>query len=655
MLPRCLRSSHSRAHCVRDSNDRFSTRDVIETTLAVLGDHDPRATIAPTRPAAPFELLPTAIAELGPGGGAGKGAASLPTLVLRAHGEPPSEGHADLELLSTLGAGGMGQVDLGVQIALERRVAVKRLRSGSSSSGAADALLREARITGALEHPNIVPVHLLGKGADGDPVLVMKRIEGSSWSTLLRDPNHPAWQSHRVDRLERNLEILRQVCHAVHFAHRCGVVHRDIKPENVMVGDFGEVYVVDWGIALGLGRETSLDIAGTPAYMAPEMLRGAKEIDARTDVYLLGATLHEALTGSVRHDGSSLAAAVASCAKSEPFHYPIEVPEELAALCNQATHIDQTQRPVDALAFQSALDTFLRHREAIEFTLRLERKRGAVEAAMAGASTATEEEARAARTSLQEMLQGYRSALELWQDNTPAKEGLQACIERGIEFELRARNVAGAELLLASSSSHLGALEERVKSLRSALLQESAAQDALERLHHDRDRRQGAWARAATLATSQCILGVALIILAQHGYQLSYRTFLAVGSLGLVVFGVQTFRMRRTLLSNSVGRRMQVSTGLFASMVVVETVASMICGVAFSSFLALTAFSVAFGYAMLWLWNDPFARWPAFASTMLGVLTTLFPGHTLESFAVFMFLLAVLSLLRAHSVLRATS
>jgi serine/threonine-protein kinase len=147
-------------------------------------------------------------------------------------------------------------------------------------------------------------VYSLSLDEAGLPVLVMKRIEGVTWGQLLRDP--AAMAKHAPDRppLDEHLRILGQVCNAVHFAHARGVVHRDLKPDNVMVGAFGEVYVVDWGIATAFGPATQL--AGTPAYMAPEMLGtpGAR-LSAKTDVYLLGAMLFEVLVGRAPHQVTS--------------------------------------------------------------------------------------------------------------------------------------------------------------------------------------------------------------------------------------------------------------------------------------------------------------------------------------------------------------
>jgi serine/threonine protein kinase len=158
----------------------------------------------------------------------------------------------EIEILRTLGEGGMGQVFLARQHSLDRQVAVKAIKPSQVGEYAQLAMLHEARIAGALEHPNVVPIHSLSQDADGLPLLVMKRIDGTSWKDLLKNPRHPYWLKEPQERLQQNIEILMQVCNALHFAHTKGVLHRDIKPENVMLGNFGEIYLLDWGIAVHL-------------------------------------------------------------------------------------------------------------------------------------------------------------------------------------------------------------------------------------------------------------------------------------------------------------------------------------------------------------------------------------------------------------------
>lgn len=238
---------------------------------------------------------------------------------------PLSGGLPDFELLGVLGEGGMGQVLLARQRSLGREVAIKIVKPSRAHPSTQAALVHEARLTGALEHPSIIPLHLLSQDSEGSPLLVMKRVEGTSWKELLQNPTHPFWSKDPSERLKQNLDILMQVCNAVHFAHKQGVLHRDLKPSNVMLGNFGEVYVLDWGVALQLdpdGTCTPPSLAGTLCYIAPEMLlRGAK-LDGRTDVYLLGATLYEVLTGDPPHKGGSLGDVLRSSLSKESRSYP---------------------------------------------------------------------------------------------------------------------------------------------------------------------------------------------------------------------------------------------------------------------------------------------------------------------------------------------
>jgi serine/threonine protein kinase len=189
------------------------------------------------------------------------------------------------EIVSVLGRGGMGVVYLARDTVLDREVALKIVEPPSTDAN-------EARILARLEHPGIVPVHDFGQLPDGRLFYAMKRVRGDRLDR---------WMAAAHTVTER-LGVFLRVCDAVAFAHVHGVVHRDLKPENVMVGEFGEVLVLDWGIAQmrGAGRgvrgadatsdHTPRAIAGTPDYMAPEQARG-DAIDHRADVFALGAML----------------------------------------------------------------------------------------------------------------------------------------------------------------------------------------------------------------------------------------------------------------------------------------------------------------------------------------------------------------------------
>ena len=286
-------------------------------------------------------------------------------------------GEADLKMIGLLGQGGMGRVDLAIQRVFDRTVAVKRVRPDQLGTGESAALIREARITGSLEHPNIVPAYALGRSDDG-PMLVMKRVQGVPWSTLIYHDDHTAWRDHHGDRLGRHLEILMQVCNGIELAHRRGVVHRDLKPDNIMVGDLGEVYVLDWGVAAHLEDPPNYNIAGTPSYMAHEMLNGSFNLSARTDVYLLGGLLHEVLVHAPRHPGTALLDVLVLVFESAPFAYDGTVPRELAEICNRATAHNAADRFESALAFRAALAQFLEHRGSLDLCTQGEDRKSVV-------------------------------------------------------------------------------------------------------------------------------------------------------------------------------------------------------------------------------------------------------------------------------------
>jgi serine/threonine protein kinase len=184
-------------------------------------------------------------------------------------------------IVGELGRGGMSVVYEAEDAELGRRVALKVLATELSSADAAERLREEARVIARLEHPGIVPVHDVGVLPDGRVFYTMKLVRGERLD---------AWISAERGTTE-GLRLFVRICEAVAFAHANGVVHRDLKPENVMAGEFGAVLVMDWGVACRIdGNAATAHIAGTPGWMAPEQARG-ESVDARADVYALGAIL----------------------------------------------------------------------------------------------------------------------------------------------------------------------------------------------------------------------------------------------------------------------------------------------------------------------------------------------------------------------------
>ncbi len=316
-----------------------------------------------------------------------------------------------------LGRGGMGDVVLVEDARIGRRVALKKLKADVGG----DVVLqhrfaREAKIQAQLEHPAIVPVYDVGMDEDGSVFFTMKRIRGKSLASVIRELSRGDESAREQFTKRRLLAAFAQVCLAVHYAHEHGVVHRDIKPSNIMLGAYGEVYLLDWGIAKLIdetdapgGRtilqndrgaaQTQLgDVIGTPGYMSPEQARGDSAlVGPAADVYSLGAILFEILTLTPlvpREAVSSQPAEEHSsvCARPSVRAPGAKVPPQLEALCVAATSEEIGARPASARAVHDAIEAYLDGDRDLELRRALSRKHAeqAVEAAAAPSSGAEE-------------------------------------------------------------------------------------------------------------------------------------------------------------------------------------------------------------------------------------------------------------------------
>lgn len=221
----------------------------------------------------------------------------------------------EYELTKILGEGGMGIVFEARQRSIDREVALKMLKAKTAKDKEQRAkFLTEAVVTGELDHPNIVPIYDVGASADNALFYAMKKVQGTPWLKVIKEKS-----------TTENLEILMRCADAVAFAHSRSVVHRDLKPENVMLGAFGEVLVMDWGLAYsieGFAKSKSItentSMGGTPAYMAPEMATGPiKKVGPHSDVYLFGAMLYEIITGKPPHAGKNAMKCLMAAARNE--------------------------------------------------------------------------------------------------------------------------------------------------------------------------------------------------------------------------------------------------------------------------------------------------------------------------------------------------
>lgn len=309
---------------------------------------------------------------------------------LRSVADLPDLSGTKYRLLEKFSRGGMGTIYLAEDTKLGRKVAVKVLHTPDASGELPARMLREARVIAQLEHPSIVPVHDVGEMPDGRVFYVMKFVQGSRLDQY-------AQETHSLPDL---LRIFQKVCEAMAFAHAHGVIHRDLKPENIMVGAFGEVLVMDWGLAKivaeggvprveggerraegggpkveGEVRDSvngKIDVSathetlhgtvmGTPAYMAPEQMRGEiDQIDQRTDVYALGAILSFLLTGQskvglAQKDSPNSA----TNSSASPTLHNARIPKSLTAICAKAMAEVKTQRYPTALDLANDIERFL--------------------------------------------------------------------------------------------------------------------------------------------------------------------------------------------------------------------------------------------------------------------------------------------------------
>ena len=327
-----------------------------------------------------------------------------------------------------LARGGMGEVWLAKDMRLNREVAIKLVRAErAKESRVVNAVIQEARLTARLEHPNIVPVHDLGVTEDGRFFYTMKRVHGQSLSHILRAKAKGNARVSEEYSLPKLLSIARQVCLAVAYVHSEGVLHRDLKPSNVMIGDYGEVILIDWGLArlkikregtdAHLRRRTDL-VQGTPAYMAPEQAKyGLPGTDERSDVYSLGAMLYQSLVLRPpyrRRKSETLDAYLRRILTSSPpppheFGPESRIPRDLSALTMRCMSPDPDERIQDARTLARELELHIEGKKA-------EARRSA----NANARIRLAREAVTSHDDLRHKLQDVHQMLQLAIDETPA-------------------------------------------------------------------------------------------------------------------------------------------------------------------------------------------------------------------------------------------
>lgn len=528
---------------------------------------------------------------------------------------------AELELIEEIGRGGMGVVYSARQHSMGREVAIKQ--ANDQRPLAATALIYEATVTGGLEHPNIVPVHQIGRDPAGRPIIVMKRVTGVTWSELLSDPEHPHWETLPEDRLQWSLEVLIQVCNAVDFAHAHGVIHRDIKPENVMLGDYGEVYVMDWGIATRMDAPQIDAIVGTPVYMAPEMA-GREPVDARTDVYLLGATLHEILTGKPRHAGESVYAVLLHVAQSLPIEYPEVVPEELAQIANRATARDPDDRFDSARALREAIESHLQHRYSLTLTHRALSRLHELE------ELTQEEDAdlHVMRACFAECRFGFRSALEPWPENSTARDGWRRALACMFEAEVARDHLEAAEALLADGYASGPAWDERRTRLIEQLNDRAYTRARLEEQAHAADLNISTQTRARfTLTAGLLVTGVVVVLATLLNTGILQHDALTAAFTNLTVWlGFLTVLpwLLRKVQHNAANLRLIAALYLVVTFTVVLRFSGWHLGVDIFDIMRFEGLAVTYGFILLGILAEPRVRRASAITTVmtLGLMFT---------------------------------
>jgi WD40 repeat protein len=417
----------------------------------------------------------------------------------------------DYELLDIIGEGGMGVVYAAHQSSIARTVAVKMLKPSTKlREDQRDKFISEAVVTGELDHPNIVPIYDLGANDEGALFYSMKRVRGTPWDKVLHKKS-----------LDENLSILMRVADAVAFAHAGGVIHRDLKPENVMLGDYGEVLVMDWGLARITSEFAHVDtvyqadsLGGTPAYMAPEMARGPVEnINKTSDIYLLGAILYEIIGGQPPHSGRD----VMQClmAASQNRIDPIRYDGELKIIALKAMATRQEDRYQSVKEFQEAIGTYLSHSESLVLTAHAHQN-----LEKARASGDYQLYARA--------LYGFQESLTLWDENHRARALLAETQRDYAQAALANGDLDLAASLLDQQNADHQALMTRIESARK-----------------ERDARQRRL-RMAKLAVAALLVGIVATITVSY-FQVSKARDVAVKQRNIAIVARQEEEKQKKL------------------------------------------------------------------------------------------------------------
>lgn len=497
----------------------------------------PKVSIRPARPATTpdddFRTRPLPDTEIDEMRGRAPDARPRREIHIAARGAEGELGRTEFELVDELGAGGMGTVFRARQLSLDREVALKQLTDTESMPDAVAHFESEACITAVLEHPSIVPVYDMGASNSGDVFYGMKLIEGDAWDQLLakRSPGTVGKAPGSKYDLRAHLEVLIEVSNAVAYAHSRGIIHRDIKPQNVMVGDYGEVLLVDWGLACALNPMPSaprifdlgqvLVTCGTPAYMPPEISTGAREwVGKWTDVYMLGAVLFEVLYGLPPHEENTAIDALRVASKNE-WRFPDSIPPQLRPfhdllepVVSKALSTHPKDRHPNGRAFAEAVQAALEHldaaelgAEAIEDFSRIEAQHAQVQSTRKrrGDTPGTDHDRQDQYRTLGRVIAVLEQSLSSWGDNPAAQHYI-------VEAQLLHILIAIENNELSLARSQLEALDHLPDVVRPNPDQSKRAHTLKRRLSAKVDSRKRRSRRTAAVWIGAGVLAFALLV-----------------------------------------------------------------------------------------------------------------------------------------------
>jgi len=539
---------------------------------------------------------------------------------------------AEYELGGVIGEGGMGLVHSAVQLSIGREVAVKSVHPNQRGNRQiCNDLLAEAQISGSLEHPNIVPIYSVGCDEAGLPLIVMKRIDGAVWSEVLRDPNHPALEGVGEDPLVWHLGILSQVCQAVQFAHSRGVVHRDLKPANVMIGAFGEVYVLDWGLALRIASTPPPDapqtLSGTPVYMAPEMVDASRgPITPQTDVFLLGAMLYELLFGKPPWASATVNEALVKARICSPIFDTKAAPPQLVAIARQALAEDPKDRFETPELFRLAIEAFIRHRGAASLAAHAQARLDEMRKLLASGSLLTSSDEARIHGLFGECRFGFAQALAAWPEGDAARVGRFEAYLLIIDFELRGKRPGAAAALLNELDEPPADLRDRVEKLRLALALDAQRLEQLERevdvnVHIELRRRLFL---IGSLSTA--LLNAAAEVLARlEIYRMEYLVYGSFNVFALVALGLVWSRLGQTEFRTTFNRVYAMSFSATCAATMLLWVGLGCAGTPFMWALVLANVPQIVGAATVAFGIDPRMRWLPVVYLVTGIIGLIWP------------------------------